>query len=63
MHHGAECFATARAHTTDDKKLGDDRFLSKAPAEVVEEQRRRRKEAEQTQAKLTEALERLAAVG
>ncbi|MCH8111469.1 MAG: valine--tRNA ligase [Proteobacteria bacterium] len=46
-----------------DKKLGDDRFLSKAPAEVVEEQRRRRKEAEQTQAKLTEALERLAAVG
>ena len=46
-----------------DKKLGDDRFLSKAPAHVIEEQRRRRAESEQTQAKLSDALERLASVG
>ena len=46
-----------------DKKLGDDRFLSKAPAEVIEEQRRRRTEAEQTLRRLSDALERLARVG
>ena len=46
-----------------DKKLGNDHFLSKAPAEVIEEQRRRRAGEEQTLAKLSAALERLAAVG
>ena len=45
-----------------DKKLGNEKFLSKAPAEVIEEQRRRRAEEEQTQTKLSDALERLAAV-
>ena len=46
-----------------DKKLGNEKFLSKAPAEVIEEQRRRRAEEEQTQTKLGDALERLAALG
>ena len=45
-----------------DKKLSNDSFVSKAPAEVVEEQRERRDEYAATKTKLTEALERLAAL-
>jgi valyl-tRNA synthetase len=44
-----------------DKKLANESFVAKAPPEVVEEQRERKHEAEQAQAKLTEALNRLAA--
>ncbi len=45
-----------------DKKLSNESFLAKAPAEVVEEQRERKAEYESTKAKLAEALKRLAAV-
>ena len=45
-----------------DKKLSNDSFVSKAPAEVVEEQRERRDEYAATKTKLAEALERLAAL-
>jgi len=45
-----------------DKKLSNQGFVAKAPAEVVEEQRERRAEYAATQAKLSEALERLAAL-
>ncbi len=44
-----------------DRKLSNESFVAKAPPEVVEEQRERRAEYEQTQARLEEALGRLAA--
>ncbi|CAN5567192.1 valine--tRNA ligase [soil metagenome] len=44
-----------------DAKLGNAAFVSKAPEEVVEEQRERRAHAEQTRARLSTALERLSA--
>jgi valyl-tRNA synthetase len=43
-----------------DQKLANPKFLDRAPAEVVEEQRSRRAEAEQTRAKLQAALARIA---
>jgi valyl-tRNA synthetase len=42
-----------------DAKLGNANFVSRAPEEVVEEQRERRTQAEQTRARLSIALERL----
>ncbi len=42
-----------------DAKLGNANFVSRAPEEVVEEQRERRAQAEQTRARLSMALERL----
>lgn len=42
-----------------DAKLGNAAFVSRAPEEVVEEQRERRRQAEQTRARLGAALERL----
>jgi valyl-tRNA synthetase len=42
-----------------DAKLGNANFVSRAPEEVVEEQRARRIQAEQTRARLSMALERL----
>jgi valyl-tRNA synthetase len=42
-----------------EKKLGNEKFLSKAPEHVVEEQRDRLAEATQARAKLEEALGRL----
>ncbi len=42
-----------------DAKLGNANFVSRAPEEVVEEQRERRSQAEQTRARLSTALERL----
>ena len=44
-----------------DAKLGNAAFVSKAPEEVVEEQRERRTAAEQTRTRLSTALERLGA--
>ncbi|MBI3197187.1 MAG: class I tRNA ligase family protein [Rhodospirillales bacterium] len=44
-----------------DAKLGNAAFVSRAPEEVVEEQRERRSQAEQTKARLSAALERLGA--
>ncbi|MBS0518985.1 MAG: valine--tRNA ligase [Proteobacteria bacterium] len=44
-----------------DAKLGNAAFVSRAPEEVVEEQRERRAQAEQTRARLSAALERLGA--
>lgn len=44
-----------------DAKLGNAAFVSRAPEEVVEEQRERRQQAEQTRARLITALERLKA--
>ncbi len=44
-----------------DAKLGNAAFMSRAPEEVVEEQRERRRQAEQTRARLSTALERLGA--
>ena len=43
-----------------EKKLGNENFTSRAPAEVVAEQRERRTEFEHSRTKLTEALDRLA---
>ena len=43
-----------------ENKLGNENFTSRAPAEVVEEQRARRSGFEQSRAKLSEALDRLA---
>jgi valyl-tRNA synthetase len=43
-----------------DKKLANEKFLAKAPADVIEEQRERMAEAERSRAKLHEALERIA---
>ncbi|MEQ8745509.1 valine--tRNA ligase [Pyruvatibacter sp.] len=45
-----------------DGKLGNQKFLSKAPDAVIEEQRERRADAEQTRAKLSDALGRLEGV-
>ncbi len=42
-----------------DAKLANAAFVAKAPEEVVEEQRERRRQAEQTRARLSAALERL----
>src|SRR6185503_19751563 len=42
-----------------DAKLGNANFVSRAPEEVVEEQRERRAQAEQTRARLITALKRL----
>ncbi len=42
-----------------DAKLGNANFVSRAPEEVVEEQRERRAQAEQTRARLSAALTRL----
>jgi valyl-tRNA synthetase len=42
-----------------DAKLGNDKFMSRAPEYVVEEQRERRAEAEAVLDKLKQALERL----
>ena len=44
-----------------DAKLGNEKFTAKAPEHVVEDQRERRAEAEQTRAKLRDALARLSA--
>jgi valyl-tRNA synthetase len=44
-----------------DAKLGNANFVARAPEEVVEEQRERRREAEETRARLSTALERLGA--
>jgi len=44
-----------------DKKLANENFTSRAPEEVVEEQRERRADAAETKAKLESALERLKA--
>ena len=44
-----------------DSKLGNAAFVSRAPEEVVVEQRERRTQAEQTRARLSAALERLSA--
>jgi valyl-tRNA synthetase len=44
-----------------DRKLGNSDFLAKAPAEVVEDQRERRAEAERAKAKLRQAAARLKA--
>ena len=46
-----------------EKKLGDKRFLEKAPAHVQEAQRERRAEAEAARQKITAALERIDAAG
>jgi valyl-tRNA synthetase len=43
-----------------DQKLANPKFLERAPAEVVDEQRSRRAEAEQTRQKLAAALARIA---
>ncbi|MGB0749846.1 MAG: valine--tRNA ligase [Magnetospiraceae bacterium] len=48
--------------TKHDKKLGNEKFLAKAPEAVVETERERRAEAVQAKEKLSEALSRLAAV-
>ena len=42
-----------------DKKLANDKFLAKAPPQVVEEQRERRNAAEQVRGKIEQALARL----
>jgi valyl-tRNA synthetase len=42
-----------------DKKLGNAQFVAKAPAEVIDEQRRRRAEAEERRERIGEALSRL----
>ncbi len=44
-----------------DAKLGNANFMSRAPEEVVEEQRDRRRQAEETRTRLATALERLGA--
>src|SRR5262249_49912320 len=44
-----------------DSKLGNAAFVSRAPEEVVEEQRERRAQAEQTRERLSTALKRLGA--
>jgi valyl-tRNA synthetase len=44
-----------------DAKLGNEKFVSRAPEHVVEEQRERKSEAEAVAAKLEQALKRLAA--
>ena len=44
-----------------DAKLGNANFVARAPKEVVEELRERRRQAEQTRARLATALQRLGA--
>jgi valyl-tRNA synthetase len=44
-----------------DAKLANEKFVSRAPEHVVEEQRERKTEAEATAAKLEQALKRLQA--
>jgi valyl-tRNA synthetase len=44
-----------------DAKLGNASFVARAPEEVVEEQRERRRQAEETRARLSAALKRLGA--
>ncbi len=46
-----------------DAKLGNEKFLSSAPEEIVEEQRERKVEAEAARAKLTAALKMLQGAG
>ena len=46
-----------------DAKLGDEKFTSRAPEHVVEENRERRAEASEAQKRLNEALKRLEAAG
>lgn len=43
-----------------DKKLANEKFVARAPAQVVQEQKTRKADLETTQARLTEALVRLA---
>ena len=45
-----------------DKKLANDGFLRKAPAEVIAEQRQRRADAAQARARLDQVHQRLAAL-
>jgi valyl-tRNA synthetase len=45
-----------------DKKLANESFVSRAPAEVVEENRDKRSEYELSRSKLSEALQRIAAM-
>ena len=45
-----------------EKKLGNPQFIAKADPEVIEEQRLRLAEVQQTQGKLTQALDRLAKI-
>ena len=45
-----------------DTKLGNRKFIERAPEHVVEEQRERKADAEQTRGKLSEALARLQAI-
>ncbi|NJN05989.1 MAG: class I tRNA ligase family protein, partial [Rhodobacteraceae bacterium] len=45
-----------------DRKLANEKFVAKAPAEVVETERERRAEAAQARAKLDEAVRRLASI-
>jgi valyl-tRNA synthetase len=45
-----------------DKKLANEKFVAKAPAEVVETERERRAEALQARSKLNEAAQRLASI-
>jgi len=45
-----------------DKKLANQGFLAKAPAEVIEEQRQRRADTAASRGKVDEALGRLAAL-
>ena len=42
-----------------DAKLANEKFIAKAPEEVIEEQKEKRKEALATKARLAEALNRL----
>ena len=45
-----------------EKQLANEKFVSNAPAEIVEEQKGRKAEAEQTRNKLSQALQQLAAI-
>jgi len=46
-----------------DNKLGNEKFISRAPQDVVDEQRRRKSDAEQAVEKLKTALERVKSLG
>ena len=46
-----------------DAKLGNEKFISRAPEDVVEEQRRRKSEAQQAVEKLQVALQRVQSIG